>query len=39
MWLGTKIRYRISEQKFRNVFFSGLVILGAYMLLHQFGII
>ena len=39
MWLGTKIRYRISEQKFRKVFFCGLVIFGGYMLLHQFGII
>ena len=39
MWLGTKIRYRIPEQKFRKVFFCGLVIFGSYMLLHQFGII
>ncbi|NNH39001.1 sulfite exporter TauE/SafE family protein [Acinetobacter terrae] len=39
MWLGTKIRYRISEQKFRKVFFCGLVIFGGYMVLHQFGII
>ena len=39
MWLGTKIRYRISEQKFRKVFFFGLVIFGSYMLVHQFGII
>ncbi|NNH86586.1 sulfite exporter TauE/SafE family protein [Acinetobacter terrae] len=39
MWLGTKIRYRIPEQKFRKVFFCGLVIFGGYMLLHQFGII
>ena len=28
MWLGTKIRYRIPEQKFRKVFFCGLVIFG-----------
>ena len=39
MWLGTKIRYRIPEQKFRKVFFCGLVVFGGYMLLHQFGII
>ena len=39
MWLGTKIRYRIPEQKFRKVFFCGLVILGGYMVLHQFGVI
>ena len=39
MWLGAKIRYRIPEQKFRKVFFCGLVIFGGYMVLHQFGII
>lgn len=39
MWLGTKIRYCIPEQKFRKVFFCGLVIFGGYMLLHQFGFI
>ena len=39
MWLGTKLRYRIPEQKFRKVFFGGLVILGGYMVLHQFGVI
>lgn len=39
MWLGTKIRYRIPEQKFRKVFFGGLVIFGGYMVLHQFGVI
>lgn len=39
MWLGTKIRYRISEQKFRKVFFAGLIIFGLYMVLHQFGLI
>ena len=33
MWLGTKIRYRISEQKFRKVFFFGLIALGSYMIL------
>lgn len=33
MWLGTKIRYRISEQKFRKVFFCGLIALGSYMIL------
>ncbi len=39
MWLGTKLRYRIPEQKFRKMFFWGLVILGGYMVLHQFGVI
>lgn len=39
MWLGTKIRYRIPEQKFRKMFFCGLVIFGAYMVLYQFGLI
>lgn len=39
MWIGTKIRYQIPEQKFRKVFFSGLVLFGGYMVLHQFGII
>lgn len=39
MWLGTKIRYRIPEQKFRKVFFCGLVIFGGYMVLHQFGLL
>lgn len=37
MWLGTKIRYRIPEQKFRKLFFIGLVIFGSYMILHQIG--
>lgn len=37
MWFGKKIRYRISEQKFRTVFFIGLMVLGSYMMLHQFG--
>lgn len=39
MWVGTKIRYRIPEQKFRKLFFCGLVIFGCYMVLHQFGLI
>lgn len=33
MWVGTKLRYRISEQKFRKVFFAGLIALGGYMVL------
>lgn len=37
MWFGKKIRYRIPEQKFRTVFFIGLMALGSYMMLHQFG--
>ena len=32
MWLGTRIRYRIAEQKFRKVFFLSLMALGGYML-------
>ena len=39
MWLGTKIRYRIPEQKFRKVFFCGLVIFGVYSVLHQLGVV
>ncbi len=39
MWVGTKIRYRIPEQKFRKVFFCGLVIFGGYMVLHQLGLL
>lgn len=35
MWLGTKVRYRISEARFRRVFFIGLLGLGSYMLLHR----
>jgi uncharacterized protein len=34
MWLGKKIRYAISEQRFRQVFFCGLIIFGSYMALH-----
>lgn len=34
MWLGTKLRYRIPEQKFRKVFFAGLIALGTYMVVH-----
>lgn len=37
MWFGTKIRYRIPEQKFRKLFFLGLVLFGSYMVLHQLG--
>ncbi|TCM65080.1 hypothetical protein EC844_11643 [Acinetobacter calcoaceticus] len=33
MWFGTKIRYRISEARFRRLFFIGLVALGGYMLI------
>lgn len=39
MWFGTKIRYRIPEQKFRKVFFCGLVVFGLYAVLHQLGVI
>ena len=39
MWAGTKIRYRIPEQKFRKIFFCGLVIFGMYSVLHQFGVV
>lgn len=37
MWFGTKIRYRIPEQRFRKLFFLGLVLFGSYMVLHQLG--
>lgn len=37
MWAGKKIRYRIPEQKFRTIFFAGLMLLGSYMVLHQLG--
>jgi len=33
MWIGAKIRYRVSEARFRRLFFIGLVALGGYMLL------
>jgi len=39
MWIGTKIRYRMPEQKFRKIFFIGLIGLGSYSVLHQFGIL
>lgn len=39
MWAGTKIRYRIPEQKFRKIFFCGLVIFGSYSVLHQAGVL
>ena len=39
MWAGKKIRYRIPEQKFRKVFFVGLIALGSYMMLHQFHLL
>ncbi len=39
MWVGTKIRHRIPEQKFRKVFFCGLMIFGLYSVLHQFGVL
>ena len=39
MWVGTKIRYRIPEQKFRKIFFIGLVLFGGYSVLHQFGVL
>jgi uncharacterized protein len=35
MWLGKKIRYRIAEQRFRSVFFIGLMVLGSYMVMHR----
>lgn len=36
MWFGQKIRYKVSEQKFRRLFFYGLMLLGTYMIIHQF---
>ncbi|ENV58158.1 sulfite exporter TauE/SafE family protein [Acinetobacter soli] len=32
MWWGQKIRYKIAEEKFRRLFFVGLMLLGLYML-------
>src|SRR5690606_23134592 len=37
LWSGKHIRSRIPEQTFRTVFFIGLIALGSYMVLHQFG--
>lgn len=37
MGIGAKIRYRVSEQKFRKLFFFGLCSLGSYMLIHSLG--
>lgn len=34
MWLGKQIRYQLNEQRFRRLFFIGLVALGGYMLSH-----
>jgi len=34
MWLGKKIRYQLNEQRFRCLFFMGLLALGGYMLSH-----
>ncbi|MCH4248725.1 MAG: sulfite exporter TauE/SafE family protein [Acinetobacter populi] len=35
MHLGKRLRDRISEQKFRRLFFYGLILLGGYMIVHQ----
>ena len=37
MWAGKKLRCRIPEQKFRTVFFAGLIVFGLYMMLHSLG--
>ncbi|EPG42658.1 sulfite exporter TauE/SafE family protein [Acinetobacter colistiniresistens] len=34
MWLGKKIRYQLNEQRFRRLFFIGLMALGMYMIAH-----
>ncbi|ENU28834.1 hypothetical protein F991_03416 [Acinetobacter sp. CIP-A165] len=34
MWFGKKVRYQLNEQKFRQLFFIGLLALGSYMVLH-----
>ena len=34
MWLGKKIRYQLNEQRFRRLFFMGLMALGLYMVAH-----
>ena len=34
MWVGKRIRHQLNEQKFRRIFFIGLIALGGYMILH-----
>ncbi|MCH7335606.1 sulfite exporter TauE/SafE family protein [Acinetobacter sp. NIPH 2699] len=34
MWFGKKVRYHLNEQKFRQLFFIGLLTLGSYMIVH-----
>lgn len=37
MMLGQRIRQRLSEQKFRRVFFVSLLVLGGYIIANAFG--
>ncbi|MBB2897089.1 sulfite exporter TauE/SafE family protein [Pseudomonas sp. AS2.8] len=34
MWLGQRVRQRLKEHLFRRLFFGGLLLLGAYAVLH-----
>ena len=38
MWLGQRLRNRLSEAVFRRVFFAALLILGAYIIASAFGL-
>lgn len=35
MWLGQRLRKRLSEETFRRVFLSGLVLVGSYLVLRR----
>lgn len=37
MWLGLKVRRRISQQTFRRVLFASLLLLGVYMMVRSLG--
>ncbi|MEK9753618.1 MAG: sulfite exporter TauE/SafE family protein [Rhodospirillaceae bacterium] len=37
MWLGLKVRERISQATFRRILFASLLVLGGYMTLRAFG--
>jgi hypothetical protein len=37
MWLGQRLRYRLSEQHFRQLFFLALLALGLYFVIRSIG--
>lgn len=37
MWLGQRLRYRLSEQRFRQLFFLALLALGLYFVIRSIG--